>query len=204
MRKKIGETKFTVLSGHLSDSVLIPFSPDTANRWIAARKYNNFCQFHDLFVGNKMVWFGDSGQGTKTTALSRSHSAAADVDTGLQLMADPVRGHSVAAVFIQDVAESGGVTLKTPEEERAKLREQRVFICDNYIEVACHMFKLGLIRQDALKQVADAAMDELIGLDYEGHPERFVARKFEFENHARRAKELIAATDSESGYVDLL
>lgn len=121
-----------VLSGHLKDSLLVPFKPTYANKLISARKLTNIEHYQKTFPESRFIWFGDSGQG--------------DIIVGQQMIkADPT-GTMVLGAYIQDVVRKDGLHFKSsPEERAAILADSKVHVVDNYLDVAKHLHLRGLL-----------------------------------------------------------
>merc|ERR1711907_280537 len=151
MNKRYG-VDVTVLGGHLSDSLLVPFASNVSNRLISDRKFGNFVRYATMYPECKFVWFGDSGQGDIATA-KRMMETGPDVP-------EAARGRVVAA-FIQDVSDDDGLQLKTTVAERTQLGYRRIYVVDNYLEAAVIACKqLEIISAPALRQVAATARQQ--------------------------------------------
>ena len=74
----------SVLCGHLSDSLLIPFAPNFCNSRISLTKVSNAVRYSFLFPECRFVWFGDSGQGDVLTAqeLLKAQAESGGCDSG--------------------------------------------------------------------------------------------------------------------------
>ena len=87
-----------VITGVLSDSVLIPFAPSLSNDWISNRKFGSYVRYKRLFPECRFIWFGDSGQG--------------DVQMGQKMLEEDLESmhafkleKSVIGCYIQDVTQ---------------------------------------------------------------------------------------------------
>jgi hypothetical protein len=111
------------------------------NDRIAARKYDNFREYQQVYPERRFVFVGDSGQG--------------DVAFGQMLLADP--SGTVSAVFIHDVVD-------TPTERRAELAARGVHLFDTYAGAALAAHLAGVIDHAAVAEVLSATRDELRAL----------------------------------------
>lgn len=127
--RKRGVAQATVLSGS--------FRKIFGNASIAAKKYENFTQYEQLFPEYDFVFVGDSGQG--------------DVSLGETLLAE--HGDRVKAVLIHDV-------VSTPEATRAAYRPRRVHFFDTYVGAALSAAVERLIQPEGVERVARAAMED--------------------------------------------
>jgi hypothetical protein len=127
--------EFTVLSGGFGHLV--------GNASIAAKKYDNFVQYRELFPEYGFVFVGDSGQGD---ALFGERIWAA--------FPGEVRG-----IFIHDV-------LGTSLEERGHWRSKGVIFFDTYVGAAIEAFNVGLIGQAGVHRIIAAAERELAAIAF--------------------------------------
>lgn len=105
----------------------------------------------------------------EAAAAEEVGGVAADVKAAADAGASAPDAHTRAppgamlGAFIQDVALSDGLTLKTSARERQRLRELNVHVVDNYAAVALIMCRdLGLLTVNGLRDVAQATVDDLV------------------------------------------
>ena len=110
---------------------------------LAEKKYENFVQYRQLFKEYGFVFTGDSGQG----------DAIFGKRIWLEFRED-VRG-----IFIHDVVD-------TPEDRRALSRNEGVIFFDTYVGAAVEAFNLGLISQEGVGKVVNAAQKELSNIAF--------------------------------------
>lgn len=84
---------------------------------------------------------------------------------------------SVIGVYIQDVVLGDGVTPKTSYRVRCEHRKLNVHIVDNYVDVALHMHKAGLLGLESLRRIAYDSVHELAEITLEGFKESKMIRK---------------------------
>jgi len=126
MLKDKGVDNATVLEGDLLSNL--------SNDKIAAKKFENYSQYKQLYPEYGFVFTGDSGQG--------------DAIFGAKMQAETPG--AVKAVFINDVRD-------TPAAERADWAAKGVNFVDTYVGAAVKAYDMGLIGKDGLKRVADGA-----------------------------------------------
>ncbi len=141
LRQKGITTDFTVLSGGFGHLV--------GNASIAAKKYDNFVQYQELFPEYGFVFIGDSGQG--------------DALFGERIWAAFPGG--VRGIFIHDV-------LGTSVEERDHWRSKGVIFFDTYVGAAVEAFKVGLIGQAGVQRIIAAAERELAAIAFTDTPQQ--------------------------------
>jgi hypothetical protein len=143
------EQAFTILSG--------AFSHWVGSERIAAKKYQNFVEYQQLFPEYGFVFTGDSGQG--------------DAIFGARIIADfPER---VRAVLIHDVA-------ATPQLQQDDWRARGVVFFDSYVGAALAAFEAGLIGRDGVQRVIGAARRDLAAVRFDDEQQR-AARTAEIE-----------------------
>lgn len=111
---------------------------------IADGKLGSFVRYAELYPEYEMVFLGDSGQGDAAFgAAMREHAP-----------------EQVRAVLIHDVV---GV----PVDERARWRERGVELFDTYVGAARLARGIGLLDDDAVRRVREAADTELAALAFD-------------------------------------
>jgi hypothetical protein len=109
-----------------------------SNRAIADKKHENLTQYRALWPEYGAVFFGDSGQG--------------DAMLAERMLEDP--GEHGAHAFIHDVVGLG-------DDERARLRDRGVRVFDSWVEPAGACREAGLLPDEKLREVAEAAEADL-------------------------------------------
>lgn len=116
---------------------------------MADKKLSNFRNERLLFPECAVVFIGDSGQ--------------ADIQVGERMIREA--GTAVRGVFIHDIRESA-------PDRRAELRLSRIYPFDTYIGAAREACALGLIADDAVDRVADAAWAGFRDIDFSSDAQR--------------------------------
>lgn len=105
---------------------------------MAGRKIANIQHYHALFPEYRLVFIGDSGQ--------------ADIGVGEQLWQH--LEHVIDLVFIHDV-------VRTPDDERARLRGERIHLVDTYIGAARLAYERALISRVGFERVIEESFAAL-------------------------------------------
>lgn len=135
---------------------------------MAAKKFENFEQYAQIFPEYSFSWLGDSGQG--------------DAILGEKMMnaySDRVKG-----AFIHDV-------VATPAEERAAMKEKGIHYFDTYTGAAVEAYELGLISAEGLQRVADATQADLAAIEGWKNPEQQADRQRELQLDLERVRKAL-------------
>lgn len=138
---------FSIMTGKISDIMMLAVSRDRAHARMGATKYQNFVRFQSLFPEFDFFWFGDSSQG--------------DIVFAEQSIENFPR--KMVACFIHDVVlKKDPMRPKTPLARREQLATKRIYVVDNYVEAAHIAFQKNFIDAAALARVTRAAQQEFL------------------------------------------
>jgi hypothetical protein len=133
------------------------------NASIADKKLQNFVEYAQLYPEYGYVFIGDSGQG--------------DAMFGREMrVREPDR---VKAVLIHDV-------VATDRATRREWRNDGVLLFDTYVGAAVEARAIGLLTDDAVQRVVDAATNELDAIKFDGADQHY-ARRRELDRDVARA-----------------
>lgn len=124
---------------------------------MAAKKFENFEQYAQVYPEYNFSWLGDSGQGDAILGQKM-----------LEQYPDRVKG-----VFIHDV-------IGLPAERRAELQEQGIHVFDTYVGAALEAHRRGLISEPGLHRIAAAVQSELNEIEFDS-PEQRAARQADLD-----------------------
>lgn len=136
---------------------------------MAAKKYENFEEYAEIYPEYDFTWLGDSGQG--------------DAILGVKMMAE--HGDKVKGSFIHNVT-------NVSDAEQAEYRDKGVVMFETYVGAGVEAYERGLISAQGLNRICQATQAELEAISNWKSEEQKAARLDDLSRDLGRAQEALS------------
>ncbi|KAF4029068.1 hypothetical protein GN244_ATG19233 [Phytophthora infestans] len=130
----------TMLAGNLKSGRAFMWQGDLEP--MAQKKFENFCEFYQLYPEFKHVFVGDNGQGDVRAA---------------ELIVEKFGSDALEAAFFQRVQPMERVFNYHSREDLVRWRKMNILFFDTYVGAAVEAFGMKMIRLSGLKKICDDA-----------------------------------------------
>ncbi|KAL3669481.1 hypothetical protein V7S43_005873 [Phytophthora oleae] len=149
LHEKMGmHTLPTMLAGNLTSGRAFMWQGDLEP--MAQKKFENFCEFYQLYPEFKHVFVGDNGQGDVRAA---------------ELIVEKFGPDALEAGFFQRVQPMEKMFNYHSKEDLERWRKMNIVFFDTYVGAAVEAFRMKKIRLGGLKKICDDAAHSFEGIN---------------------------------------
>ncbi|KAG1685342.1 hypothetical protein DVH05_008447 [Phytophthora capsici] len=149
LHEKMGmHTLPTMLAGNLQSGRAFMWQGDLEP--MAQKKFENFCEFYQLYPEFKHVFVGDNGQGDVRAA---------------ELIVEKFGPDALEAGFFQRVQPMEKMFNYHSKEDLERWRKMNIVFFDTYVGAAVEAFRMKKIRIGGLKKICDDAVTSFEGIN---------------------------------------
>ncbi|OWZ09163.1 hypothetical protein PHMEG_00018176 [Phytophthora megakarya] len=149
LHEKLGmHTLPTMLAGNLKSGRAFMWQGDLEP--MAQKKFENFCEYYQLYPEFKHVFVGDNGQGDVRAA---------------ELIVEKFGPDALEAAFFQRVQPIEKMFNYHSNEDLERWRKMKIIFFDTYVGAAIEAYRMKKIRLGGLKKVCDDAAHSFEGIN---------------------------------------